>query len=361
MRRLECLDGLRGVLAIYVLVGHMAPFATLPGWVQSAVSHGAAAVHLFFALSGLVIVQSLDRCQGRAGPFLRARFLRLFPVYLPVFAVAVALEPLSCGYEAMPWLSWTSPAHSICVSDWPSTWLPEIAAHLTMTHGLFPWAILPDAWVSFLGAAWSLSAEWQFYILALLVPRRRLVPVLLGLAAVAAAWRGLGPVEWQFSRAFMPNQGQYFALGVASAGLVCRRPGAAVAYALVLAATLGLCATLGQAGKLLPPLVWTLCLAIQLVPRHPVLGWAHAVLRSRACLWFGAVSYCIYLVNEPVHKATGVALGALAGGDGVLFTLLWIPAAIGLPVLVAAALHAWVERPAMAPGSARFSSHEERT
>ncbi len=29
--------------------------------------------------------------------------------------------------------------------------------------------VLPDVWVGFLGAAWSLSTEWQFYLLALLI------------------------------------------------------------------------------------------------------------------------------------------------------------------------------------------------
>ena len=55
MKRLECLDGLRGVLAIYVALGHMAPFAMLPLWLQSGVSHGGAAVDVFFILSGLVM------------------------------------------------------------------------------------------------------------------------------------------------------------------------------------------------------------------------------------------------------------------------------------------------------------------
>ena len=33
MKRLECLDGLRGLLAVYVMISHMAPFAVLPGWI----------------------------------------------------------------------------------------------------------------------------------------------------------------------------------------------------------------------------------------------------------------------------------------------------------------------------------------
>ncbi|MBE7159420.1 MAG: acyltransferase, partial [Rhodospirillales bacterium] len=211
MHRLLCLDGLRGLLALYVLIGHVAPFATLPGAVQSLVMHGGAAVDLFFALSGLVIVQALERQNAQTGPFLIARAARIFPVYLPVFGFAVLTQSLPCGFERMPWLAWNNPAYGICVSGWPRSWLPEIAAHLTMTHGLFPAGVLPDVWISFLGSAWSLSTEWQFYMLALLVRgRQRLIVVLLVLAGLGAAWRMIAPEDWQFSRAFLPNQAHYF-------------------------------------------------------------------------------------------------------------------------------------------------------
>ena len=59
MRRLECLDGLRGVLACYVMLSHTLPFAPLPAWLLWLFQHGGAGVDVFFILSGLVIVQSL--------------------------------------------------------------------------------------------------------------------------------------------------------------------------------------------------------------------------------------------------------------------------------------------------------------
>jgi hypothetical protein len=37
-------------------------------------------------------------------------------------------------------------------------------------------------------------------------------------------------------------------------------------------------------------------------------------------------------------------------GDGRLFTALWLPAATSLPVLVAWALHQWIEVPALRHG-----------
>nr|WP_294518067.1 acyltransferase [uncultured Rhodopila sp.] len=350
MKRLECLDGLRGMLAVYVLLGHMAPFAMLPDVVQSLVSHGGAAVDLFFVLSGLVIVKALDRANRRADAFLIARAARIFPVFLPVFAVSVALQAWSCGLSDMPWIGPDNAAQSICVTAWPRTWLPEILAHLTMTHGLFPKAVLPDVWVSFLGATWSLSTEWQFYVLALLLHAagpRRLVGVLLGLAVAGAAWRLSAPELWQFSRAFLPNKAHFFALGVASLPVVRSEAGGWRQYWAVLAAAVAVCATQGAFGRLLPPVVWTLCLAVQMRPRAFGLGLAGTLLRSRIAAYLGAISYCVYLVNEPIHKVLSGALSGVADGDAVLFTLMWVPASILLPIGVSAWLHQRVEVPAL--------------
>jgi peptidoglycan/LPS O-acetylase OafA/YrhL len=360
MKRLDCLDGVRGLLAVYVLLGHMAPFAVLPAWVQNAVSHGGAAVDVFFVLSGLVITQSLLRAGGQAAPFLIARVARIFPVFLAVFAVSIAVEPWSCGFEFMPWIGPDDVARTICVKTWPHAWLPEIAAHLTLVHGLFPYAVWPDVWVSFLGAAWSLSTEWQFYLLALLVATRsrRLYVILLGLALAGVAWRLTVAVPWQFSRAFLPNKAHFFALGVASVPLVNRERGAILRYALVLISALAICATAGSPSKLLPPLAWSFCLAIQIRPDLTGLRHASRLLCSRAIRYLGAISYCVYLVNEPIHKTVGEALSRFASGDGSgdasgdgrLFTALWIPLSIGLPLLVAALLHRYLEVPALRVG-----------
>lgn len=349
MKRLECLDGLRGLLAVYVLLGHMAPFARLPDWMQDAVSHGGAAVDVFFMLSGLVITQSLQRAGGRARPFLIARAARIFPVFLFVFALAVVVEPWSCGFDDMPWIGPGNAARTICVMTWPRAWLPEITAHLTMTHGLFPNAILPDVWISFLGSAWSLSTEWQFYLLALLIAggSRRLCLALLGLAVAGVIWHLVAPEAWQFSRAFLPNKGHFFALGVASVSVVRRENGALRHYALILVASMAICAAQETVGKMLPPVLWTVCLGVQMLPERAgprLAGW---LLRSRLARNLGAISYCLYLVNEPIHKLIAAALSRVAGSNATMFTLLWIPAAIGLPILASVWLHAHLEAPAL--------------
>jgi peptidoglycan/LPS O-acetylase OafA/YrhL len=358
MRRLACLDGLRGVLAVYVLVSHMAPFSAFPWWMVWLFLHGEAAVDVFFILSGMVIAGSLESFGWQAKPFLVARAARLLPVFFIAFPLAVAVQPLPMGLERMPWIDAENTAARMTWSDdWPATWVPEIAAHLAMIHGLFPNFVLPNAWVSFLGAAWSLSTEWQFYFLMAALPaafvgwRERLelsrtAIMLLSLAAAAWVWTSWMPPEWQFSKAFLPNEAQYFALGLASA-MLWREPGPRVVglYATVLAGALILGVSSGGAGKLAAPLVWTACLMAELGGPLPGTGLLRRVLQARLLLWLGAISYPLYLINEPVQKALGVALSTALPGQAAMFTLLWVPGAILIPIGLGWLLHRTVEVP----------------
>ena len=169
------------------------------------------------------------------------------------------------------------------------------------------------------------------------------------------------PEAWQFSRAFLPNKAQYFALGVVSAIVVREGPKGWSVYLAVLGTALAVSAVQGGVDKLLPPAVWTACLAAQVVPssrrmRGPghwisaFAGMTAVLLQSRPLVWLGAVSYCIYLVNEPVQKLLGVTLAMLAHGDSALFTALWIPGAVALPILASWWLHERIEVPAQRYG-----------
>jgi peptidoglycan/LPS O-acetylase OafA/YrhL len=351
MKRLECLDGLRGVLAVYVMLGHMAPFSALPAWVTAPLAHGGAAVDVFFILSGLVILRSLETCRFAPRPFLILRTTRIFPVFLVMFAMGAAVQLVPVTFEATPWIAPGSVARDIWPRGWPAAWIAEIAAHLTMTHGLFPNFVLPDVWISILAASWSLSTEWQFYVLALALGRTRIgadrmAAAFLLLAVIGLAWDTQAPEAWRFSRAFLPNKAQYFALGIASAGWVDRK--SAGSFAMVLAATMILCAARGQADKVLPPLIWTLCLAAQLSPGG--MAVLARPLRWRVTQWFGAISYPVYLANEPIQKALYIVLGWFAAGDATMFTAVWLPGALLLPIGAAALLHRYVEVPAIAWG-----------
>src|ERR1700748_908411 len=122
MRRMVCLDGLRGVLAVYVMFSHTLPFAPLPHWLHWMFQHGGAAVDVFFILSGLVIVQSLTSFDYRALPFLIARVARIYPVFLAVFAFSVAVQPLATSFEHMTWIGLDNAARYLWSGGWPADW-----------------------------------------------------------------------------------------------------------------------------------------------------------------------------------------------------------------------------------------------
>ena len=367
--RLLALDGLRGGLALYVLAGHTLPFLALPpmlGSLRSAFSHGHAAVALFFMLSGLVILSSVERASSQPRPvtrFLLARAGRLLPVYGAALALAVVALSLGNPFTAMPWLPTGSAARDMMESAWPADWPLHLAGHALLLQGLLPPALLPDATFSILGPAWSLSTEWQFYALASLAmaalgeratdPRALsawvILLLLLGLIGIASA--GLPP-SWQCGRGFLPKESWFFALGIASFALQ-RQPTAASARILMAVTLAAACVMSGIETKpaaALAPLVWLLCFACQHPALAPAFGRAvlnagYRLLTAPMLLWTGRISYPLYLSHAPVQRLLMLWLAPRAEGDWHRFTLSFAGPAIALPLLVALILHHGLEKP----------------
>jgi peptidoglycan/LPS O-acetylase OafA/YrhL len=230
----------------------------------------------------------------------------------------------------------------------PAHFPGDLLAHLLLAQGLVPQGMLPYAYVSLLGPAWSLSTEFQFYIvMALVLARwRNFGGFALGLLAAGVAWRlgapMLGPY-WQFSRAFLPDAAPYFALGLASTIWV---RGGGTRFLMIAAAVcyvLGL--TADEKLRALIPLGWMLALAAQIYPaKIPALA---KFLDSAAARFLGVVSYPLYLLNEPVQRGLAIWLAPLAHGDAKLFTALWLPAAVFGSIAAASVLHWGLELPFM--------------
>ena len=165
------------------------------------------------------------------------------------------------------------------------------------------------------------------------------------LALAGRVYAGFAPSSWQFGRAFLPNQAAYFALGIAAARL-WRGTGGKPLFLVALAVAIGIGLSHGTGGwgaigKALPPLVWVLALAAQRAPANRFLRPFAHVLGHPVLLWLGAISYPLYLVNEPAQRALALMLG---GADPAQFALLWGGLAIAVPVGLAAVLHHAVER-----------------
>ena len=172
---------------------------------------------------------------------------------------------------------------------------------------------------------------------------------MLALGVVYHASAGFLPPYWQFSRAFLPDAAPFFALGLASPRYGCATATRSRSWVcLVTVCGLGLLS--GVVSRALIPIGWTVVLLAQ---RNPRMALLPKLLDSRIAQYLGAISYPLYLLNQPVQRACAMLIAPWLHGDASLFTVLWLPAALSVPVLAAMALHTWIEAPAMKLGSRR--------
>ena len=169
------LDTLRFFAILGVMVSHnWVPDS--PPWIFAGVDWGSLGVRLFFVLSGFLITGILirgrelgERHPERRFVFMRQfyvrRFLRIFPIYYLVVMAAVVVD-FEASRQIWPWL-------------------------FTYTSNIYSWHTL--SWPGHLGHLWTLAVEEQFYlfwpVLMLFLPRRWLLPLLVGLVCLAPIYR----------------------------------------------------------------------------------------------------------------------------------------------------------------------------
>jgi peptidoglycan/LPS O-acetylase OafA/YrhL len=182
--RLLAMEGLRGVAIILVFFVHFGgmiepwtPAGTLTAAIRSVLAKtGHTGVDLFFVLSGFLIYSALIRKPRRYGRFVNRRVQRIYPAFLAIFALYVALSFIFPGQRKFP-------------SDVASAG-KYFAANLFLLPGLLPM----DPMIT---VSWSLSYEMGFYlalpaIIWLLQLRRRsravriLAAISLSFIAIAA-------------------------------------------------------------------------------------------------------------------------------------------------------------------------------
>ena len=143
--RLNALTGLRAFAAINVVLFHFSN----PQWFgifAPVVNAGYASVSFFILLSGYVLAYNyaarasrgeLDRVR-----FWKARFTRLYPIYLLSLLLAWRNLPIEYGLHAH-WMFWLG---MILTPLLLQGWVPEIATFLNTP-------------------AWTMSAEWFYYLI----------------------------------------------------------------------------------------------------------------------------------------------------------------------------------------------------
>jgi len=360
MKHFRSIDGLRAWLAWAVVFSHVGLHtgADIRGHALVAIDTVATySVCLFMILSGFVITHLILEKREPYVPYITRRFLRIYPIYLICLCLGFGASYLHfAAFADRPWGDIVPQPELLALelSTQHSADLPwQILAHLGLIQGAISNRLLPASEYLFLGPAWSLSLEWQFYLVAplvLLSLRTLRGQVLAALATVCAyevyrqGWFG----EF-FDPSFLPGAGLYFAVGIATRLLFSSlpEPERFPLAALLLAG--GVCL---MSHDLLPFALWfgfVAWLRSRRTERSLELAF-----NSRLAHYLGARSYTTYLVHEPIIDTTVyfcIKSARLGMWETYAVTLLLAPT---LTLIATIALHRYVEAPAIAFGKALF-------
>ncbi|CAM4140095.1 Acyltransferase family protein [Mycobacterium basiliense] len=321
---IKALTGLRIVAAVWVVLFHFRPMVrdASPGFrdaLAPVLNCGAQGVDLFFILSGFVLTWNyLDR-MGRSWStratlrFLWLRLARVWPVYLVTLHLAAVwmIFTLHVGHVPSP----------EAFRFTATSYVQQILLVQLWVQPYFDWS-------SWDGPAWSISAEWLAYllfgVLVLVIFRMQhatrartlmwlavaasLPPVVLLLASgeFYTPWSWLPRIVTQFTA------GALACAGVRRLRLTDRaRRVAGYGSMLLVAAIVGILYLVdahpitgvvdssGVVDVLFVPLVILLAIGLGSLPR---------LLSTRAMVYGGQISFCLYMVHELVHNVWGWAV-----------------------------------------------------
>lgn len=366
VRHFSEIEGLRGYLALWVAVGHAMNFSGIMdgGAAITLLLAGHQAVLVFIILSGFVITHLRLSSQEPYGPYIARRAWRIFPVYVLCFLVAMAMTPMLAGFvQQVPWADapeWAGFRQERV--DWLSQlqthgWA-HILAHLSGLHGLVPDEVLPYANRAFLSPAWSISLEWQFYLVAPFVVaavRTTKGVVILSLAAIVlAALYNSGRLGSYAEYPTLAQAAGYFAIGIASRLGLERLSALNVSPLGLIAVILG--ALFFFVDEQRPLLIWGVFYVLLVWgAKAPILGRLFQLaFANPAMRGLGQASYSFYLCHALVMAGVGSAALAVAPAVTQAQMLAFQTGAVVLSILLSLALYQLVERPGTRLG-ARFA------
>jgi peptidoglycan/LPS O-acetylase OafA/YrhL len=346
MQHIKIFDSLRGLMAFWVVMAHT--FMTFDLFLPKSINkvfNVAFAVEVFIILSGFVIFLLLDKKHEGYGSFILRRFFRLFPVYWFLLLLAVISLPLqqelwaNIGSSGNYWQGRTKTIlSSVEHFDW------HLIFHIPLLQGIVSSEYLPSSDFAFIEPAWSLSLEWQFYLVAPLLfwgikniqqKQIKAITILLGAAVLISALYGRGGVG------FLPKEMHFFIIGIASYYLwreiVKKNTGLIILIA---------CLATAIVIRSIPLFIWFFVMTLA-VSQQAYLMVIRRFFESWIFEFIGKISYPMYLIHTlvvyiPLYlNAQKITSFSIAG---------MITSTIILTILFSYLIHLLIEKPGMKLG-----------
>jgi len=310
MKRIREIEGLRAVMALWVMLFHIAAFAGVP--LAGRLMPGAP-VDVFIIISGFVIALLINTRSESYSTYLSRRFMRLYPILFIAVVLAVMLQGVY--HEVI----FSSPVSDRLVAQQErlAVTSPQFEWHvlltLLMAQGAMPNEILDGAGMAVLSPAWSISLEWQFYLVApLIVPlfRRLNLAVLASLGGLALYF-ALRHSGLTFDKpSFLPLRLPLFMLGIMTFHLYA----SGVKSRAYLIHACGYGAVCLVAMKTPSVLIWAAFLVLLFATGNGVLERlrlkALEVMSSKWPVTLGEISYSMYILHVPIIWVMIYALAA---------------------------------------------------
>ncbi|MGO4175987.1 acyltransferase family protein, partial [Bosea sp. TAF32] len=167
------IEGLRGILAWSVVFSHLAYISAFNGNGVSSLLRavGLPSVLVFIIISEFVITHVVLEKQEGYAPYIIRRFARIFPLFAVTCFFGFFTSELLASALSAP--GFGDPEFARVVNEVASSdraHLPmHVFSHLFMMHGAISNNILSYSEYAFNMPAWSISLEWQFYLVAPLI------------------------------------------------------------------------------------------------------------------------------------------------------------------------------------------------
>ena len=308
--RLDFIEGMRALAALYVVLGHFCSMSdpgalvgksALPTWLRpitALFSHGHLAVAAFIVISGYCLQLALFRSnQGRLTNirnFYIRRTKRIIPAYYAclIASIAVSLTVTNSFGGRPPFNQYL-----------PLT-VDNIAAHFLLIHNLSP-----DWMYKINGVLWSIAIEFQLYIVFPLLVWSLFKLGRLSVVALSALICAGSILLVPSAIKLYPWFGVLFVGGMVFAHLAYRphlRLGV-VPQSMSILATVGVCTTvlvesyrLAQYGADLSFGFAVGCILYAITVTHT--STLSRVLSSGPLVAVGTYSYSLYLMHHPIQQ-----------------------------------------------------------
>jgi peptidoglycan/LPS O-acetylase OafA/YrhL len=339
------LEGLRAWLAWTVVFSHVALVSGLTEIVpkgKALALAGDYAVKVFIIVSGFVIANLIVTKAESYPIYIARRFLRIYPAYLVALCFSIATATLA--YRAIlnsPNIAPFLPEFfAIQEQQFRDNFWPQLAAHITLAQGVFPNNVLPQSQYMFVAPAWSLSLEWQFYLIAPLWigALRRYPYATISFTFAAALFYNIFLDDRYFSPSFLPGAVIFFLLGIASRIFIPLAPRLENYPLLIVYGSLGLALIKAQ---FIVISIWIGVVSYLMQDKKWLL------LDGPLAQAAGSRSYCVYIIHYPIllislYITTEIFHLSSIGAIPSISIL-----AITGTVAAAELLHRWVELPSM--------------